>query len=932
MMKKLPRSARIYVTVVVALGGGLLAMIGALPSLQQLPVFICLVLAAVVASMFKLVLPTMKNRATMSVAFVVDFAALLLLGPHVAIAISAIGGLTQSTVRVVKRNPPYRILFNVGALVVTMQTAGFVYGVLGGSTWRLVWPHDTVPLVAATLSYFLVNSGTIAIAVALSTYQRIRRVWHHNFLWGAPSYFVGACVAAAIAEIVSHGWWAILPLVGIPMYVTYRAYSVYARRLEDEHRHREVIESLNEGMIVVRRTGEIALWNDAIERITGVPRERVIGKSLVEAVPALLATRLPESVQAAFDNERANSIEHFALECNGRRRILQIRMFPFVAGTTVFLNDITERAEAEEALKRSEERYALAAAGANDGMWDWDLTHAEIYFSPRWKTMVGLPPGDSSARPEDWFERVHPEDIAGIQAALRAHIAGQTGHLEHEHRVRHEDGTYRSMLCRGVAVRKDNGHVSRIAGSLTDITERAVVQEQLRHAALHDTLTGLPNRALFVELLSQELERSKRRVDRSFAVLFLDLDRFKVVNDSLGHSMGDELLKNVTRRLESCLRDGDVIARLGGDEFTILLNDLKDPSQANTVANRFQEVLRWPFALNGHEMFVSASIGIALSRPGYTRPEDMLRDADTAMYRAKALGKARHELFDSSMHALAVDRLSLENDLRWAMERGEFALHYQPIVSLPTQSWTGFEALLRWKRDGQYMPPAEFIPLAEETGMIEPIGRWVLEEACRQAATWRAQFPEGPSLGITVNVSARQFTLPTFLETVRHAVQAVNLCPCDLRLEITETTLMDNAEQAARVLRELRAVGIKVYLDDFGTGFSSLSYLHRFPVDTLKIDRSFVASLSGHKSQPAIVQSIVALANSLGTHVIAEGVETEEQMEELIRLGCSQAQGYLFSKPLAAAAAEEVLARRVVPPTFTPEPLNSLRPTSVLLH
>ena len=285
-----------------------------------------------------------------------------------------------------------------------------------------------------------------------------------------------------------------------------------------------------------------------------------------------------------------------------------------------------------------------------------------------------------------------------------------------------------------------------------------------------------------------------------------------------------------------------------------------------------------------------------------------MRDADTAMYRAKALGKSRHEVFDTAMHTGAVDRLSLENDLRRAIERGEFALHYQPIVALPSQRWTGFEALLRWQRGGRYLSPSEFIPLAEETGLIEPLGAWVLQEACRQIAAWRNQFPKGPALGITVNVSARQLTQPDFLETVERAARSANLRPGDLRLEITETTLMSNPEGAAVVLRNLRALGVKVYLDDFGTGFSSLSYLHRFPVDTLKIDQSFVASLSGTTNQPAIVESIVALARTLGTAVIAEGVETRGQMDELVRLGCGEAQGFFFSRPLSARAAEAFLA------------------------
>jgi diguanylate cyclase (GGDEF)-like protein/PAS domain S-box-containing protein len=910
-MKTLPRPARLYVIAMVAAGTILLGCFGELPSRDRWPIFGLLILASILSSTFKLRMPTTKDRSTMSVSFVIDFISLLLLGPHQTMLVAAVGAWCQSTLNVAYRNKGYRILFNVASLIVTVETAGELYCRIGGTVERLIWPWNAVPLTAAVIAHFLVNTGSVAIAVALSTGQPVLRVWRQNFLWGGPNYFIGAAASALIAELVGHHLWAMLPLGAVPVYLTYRAYSHYVGRLTDEDRHRQVIESLSEGMAVIQRDGRVALWNDALERIIGIPRERVLGKPLLEAVPVLAATALPQVINAALASGRSDIIEHFVFERDGGHRTLELRVFPFVEGVTVFWNDITARTEAEAALKHSEERYALAAAGSNDGLWDWDLVRGEIYFSPRWKTMLGLATSHAARRPEDWFGRVHPLDLGPMRAALSAHLAGQTPHFEHEQRIRHEDGTYRWILCRGVAVRAADGRVTRIAGSQTDVTERAAVQDQLRHAALHDPLTGLPNRALFTELLGQVLDRSKRHPEHRFGVLFLDMDRFKVVNDSLGHLMGDELLVAFSRRLESCLREGDAIARLGGDEFTILLNDLSDLNQAAAIAQRIQEALRWPFAINGHEMFITSSIGIAVNDTRYVRPEDIMRDADTAMYRAKALGKARYEMFDPSMHALAVDRLSLENDLRRAIERGEFTLHYQPIVSLPSQQWTGFEALLRWKRDGQYVPPSEFIPVAEETGIIEQLGAWVLDEACRQAAAWRAQFRNGPALGITVNVSGRQLTRPNFLENVRQAIQCANLCPGDLRLEITETMLMDNPEQAALVLRELRAAGVKVYLDDFGTGFSSLSYLHKFPVDTLKIDQSFVASLASPNHQPAIIESIVALAKTMGKQVIAEGVETSEQMDELIRLGCAQAQGFLFSKPLAGPAAEALLIESI---------------------
>jgi diguanylate cyclase (GGDEF)-like protein/PAS domain S-box-containing protein len=791
------------------------------------------------------------------------------------------------------------------------------------------------PLAAALSVYFIVNSASIALAVALTTGQPIVRVWRENFLWGGPGYFIGASVAAVLAERIDARMWAFIPLVAIPIYITYRAYAVYAGRLEDEHRHREVIESLSEGMAVITHDGKVTLWNDALERIMGCPREKALGRSLLEAIPVLAATLVPDVIAAVFATGEARTLEQFTLRQETGRRILQLRVIPFVGGVTVFWHDITDRAEAEEALRRSEDRYALAASGANDGLWDWDLVRKEVYFSPRWRAMVGLPSTAACGHPEDWFGRVHPDDLAALRLALEAHLTGTTAHFQHEHRVRHEDGTYRWMLCRGVAVRQPDGLATRIAGSQTDITDRATAQEQLRHAALHDTLTALPNRALFMELLEQVLARAKRNPDHRFAVLFLDIDRFKVINDSLGHLVGDELLAEVSRRLESCLREGDVLARLGGDEFTILLNDLGSQNEANMVADRIQGVLRAPFVLAGREMFATASIGVALSGSSYTRPEDIMRDADTAMYRAKALGRARHEVFDASLHAKVIDRLGFENDLRGAIERGEFVLHYQPIVSLASGRWTGFEALVRWERAGRCVAPSEFIPIAEETGMIEPLGTWVLQEACRQLAAWRKETPDGPVPVITVNVSTRQLTRANFVQVVKDALRTSTLMPGDLRLEITETVLMEDPERAEVVLRELRRLGVKIYLDDFGTGFSSLSYLHRFPIDTLKIDRSFVASLKEGSERPAIIESIVTLAKTLGTHVIAEGVETERQMNELARLGCTEAQGFFFSQPLPVNTAEDLLVRRrtrlvITPPRIpivgaaTPHPANPI--------
>ena len=575
---------------------------------------------------------------------------------------------------------------------------------------------------------------------------------------------------------------------------------------------------------------------------------------------------------------------------------------------------VGERRKAEEALRESEERYKLAALGSNDGLWDWNLKANQIFFSLRWKTMLGHEENEIATSPEEWFKRVHPDDLERVKAEITGHLSGHTPHFENEHRMLHRDGSYRWMLTRGVAVRDELG-AYRMAGSQSDITERKLAVEQLLHDAFHDALTNLSNRALFTDRLKGAAARAASRVRRGgaylFAVLFLDLDRFKVVNDSLGHIIGDQLLIEIARRLESTLRPGDTIARLGGDEFAVLIEDINDASDAEHVAERLQSGLRLPFNIAGHEVFTSVSIGIALSSTGYERGEDLLRDADTAMYRAKSLGKARHQVFDKSMHGLAVALLQLETDMRRAIEREEFLIHYQPIVELRTEKITGFEALVRWQHpDRGLLPPEELIPVAEETGLILPIGRWVLQEACRQMKRWQEEFIAARDLTVTVNISGKQFAQTGLTEQIAGALSDTGLKPENLKLEITESVIMDNAEFATSMLLQLRALDVRLMIDDFGTGYSSLSYLHRFPINTLKIDRSFVGRIGTDIEGWEIVRTIVTLANNLGMDIVAEGVETAEQKEQLIALGCQHGQGYYFSRPVDALAAGKMINRQ----------------------
>jgi diguanylate cyclase (GGDEF)-like protein len=448
-----------------------------------------------------------------------------------------------------------------------------------------------------------------------------------------------------------------------------------------------------------------------------------------------------------------------------------------------------------------------------------------------------------------------------------------------------------------------------MAGSQTDITARKKAEHQLQHDALHDSLTGLANRVLFVDRLACALADLQRQASPHFAVLFFDLDRFKNVNDSLGHGMGDKLLVGIARRLEHFLRPGDTVARLGGDEFAVLIHRVEDASGAIHVADRIQDVLSMNFSIDGHDVMVTASIGIAHSSTGYSSPEEILRDADIAMYRAKAEGKARYEIFDRDMHQSAVALLKLETELRRGVHRGDFLMNYQPIVSLTKGCIVGFEGLVRWQHPERgIVTPANFIAIAEETGLIVPLGWWVLRESCRQTRRWQEQFPNDPPLWISVNMSGKLFMKSTMVDELLGILEETGLEPRNLRIEVTENVVMDHAELAVRNLMELRALGIQLSIDDFGTGYSSLSYLQRFHYDELKIDRSFVSQLGSPGDSQAIVETILNLANSLGIGVVAEGIETAEQVDHLRKMNCPHGQGFWFSRPLTVPAAEELMA------------------------
>ncbi|MEQ8584687.1 MAG: EAL domain-containing protein [Thalassobaculaceae bacterium] len=676
------------------------------------------------------------------------------------------------------------------------------------------------------------------------------------------------------------------------------------------------IENISQGICAYDGQRRLVTWNSRFFELldlpttfasTGTPMDDIVRYLAAEGEygdgdPDDLTARAIERVCSAPDAKYERRTRH--------GRLVEVRITPLENGGSVIVyDDITAREDAQRALRQSEERYALAAAGSNDGLWDWDLATNTIYLSPRWKEMLGHTPDDVGDGAEEWFSRIHPEDVQRVTAQLDAHLSGAVSNFESEHRVRHRDGTYRWMLVRGLAVRDEAEHAYRIAGSMTDVTDRKRVEEQSIHDALHDNLTGLPNRTLFLERVRQALARHRRNPTATFGVVYLDLDRFKVVNESLGHIHGDDLIISAARRLEHNLKFGDTVARLGGDEFAMLLEDVADKSETLGVCDMLQKALASPFTLSGKEIFTTASMGAAHASEGYGRPEDILRDAELAMYKAKELGKAQAVAFDPNMRGNTVTPLDMETDLRRALERGEIALRYQPIISLATGRIQGFEALARWMHAQRgEVSPADFIPLAEETGMIVELGQFVLRQACEQTVSWRKRFAGTGPLEMSVNLSSRQFNQYDLVRMVTGSLEGTGMDPGGLKLEITESALMENAHLSAQMLQDLKSLNIQICVDDFGTGYSSLRYLHTFPIDTLKIDKSFVQDMGRNRHNLEIVRTISLLAQNLRLDVIAEGVETPEQLAQLRAIGCGFAQGYLFSPPVDVAGVERLLS------------------------
>lgn len=568
----------------------------------------------------------------------------------------------------------------------------------------------------------------------------------------------------------------------------------------------------------------------------------------------------------------------------------------------VFL-DMTLAAEAyiaakHSALQASEARFAHALRGANDGIWDWDLDSGALYVSDRWAGMLGYTPLQVGATASDWWALVHPDDVAGLQAAVDRHLNGSTATIMHEYRIRCSTGEYLRVLLRGVL--ETVAERRRLAGSQTDVSERFQVQAQLEYAARHDALTGLINRLELNQVLKDTEQRLKREGARCAALLFIDLDRFKLINDSLGHAAGDKVLVLVAKRLQDCLRPGDHLARFGGDEFIMLLDDLARPEDAEVVAARVLARLREPLQFGERCLIVSASIGVAPLRPGMAL-DDSLQAADMALYGAKEAGKARYQLYSDDMQVRVRQRLRLESSLLQALQHDQFELHYQPVLDMRTpqpSAPVAVEALLRWQYEGRSIAPVEFIPILEESGEIVPVGYWVLETACRQSVCWHANGQ--PELLCSVNLSGLQLLEADFVERVGDILRRTGMPARLLVLEITESLLIDHSGATLVALRELAALGIQIALDDFGTGYCSLGYLNRFPLHIIKLDRGFLHNAHASEQNMTICKAIIGLSAGLKLKVIAEGIERPEQVQLLLQEHCYFGQGYLFSRPLPA--------------------------------
>jgi diguanylate cyclase (GGDEF)-like protein/PAS domain S-box-containing protein len=684
----------------------------------------------------------------------------------------------------------------------------------------------------------------------------------------------------------------------------------------------QLLENVSDAVVVVdASSGRIVLWNAAATKIFGYSSSEARHHSWTVIVPERLKAQCEAGMARYRDTGHGPYIDsHVVLDLPAVRRdgeeiTIEIALSPISLSHNMenhgrlvlaIIRDVTERKEVEKVIKESEERFRSLVQNTSDIITILDADGTIDYISPAVERVTGYKPEEQIGT--DAFRPVHPDDREQALSIFAEVLKSPGLHPPLEFRMPHKDGSWR-YLEHVVNNLLEDPAVRGVVVTSWDVTERKALEEQLRHQAFHDPLSGLPNRALFMDRLEHAFVRANRRGDK-IAVLFTDLDNFKVINDSLGHEVGDQLLVAVAERIKHCLRPEDTAARLGGDEFTILIEAVDSMTDAVRVAERIAEILQPPFALDQHEVFSTTSIGIALSSPLQKQPADLLRHADLAMYRAKHKGKARYEVFEPGMGTDALERLRLENELRRALERGEFKVYYQPVVALEGGRIVGAEALVRWEHPIRgLLLPEEFLSVAEETGLIARIGEKVLREACHQVRAWQVRYPSEPPLMVSVNLSPKQLFRP---ELIAEVLAETEIYPGSLQLEITESTMMSNGVHSANhALRNLKDLSVELAVDDFGMGYSSLSYLKHFPVDFLKIDRSFIAGLGQDADSASkdaeIVSAMIDLTHALGLKAVAEGVETSEQLTRLRVMKCDRAQGNYFWEPLPSGALAVIL-------------------------
>lgn len=785
----------------------------------------------------------------------------------------------------------------------------------GGALWLAFHPSSenliresgrkigSVILMAAAIV------GMHYLAMAAVSFQKAERA---IALLSPASNYAQLGITVSIATLI------ILILTLVASFFSQRTSAQLARAealRQSEERFRSLVQNASDVIAIITADGTLNYLSPSFKRILGYEPEAWLGKKVLELVHPDDIDKAESVCLEAQDADAVTIKTEFRFQhIDGQIRDFEIIINnlltePSVAGIVATGRDITDRKLSEAALLESEKRYqnlydfapdAYSAIAADGTITSANQISADFLGYSK-EELIGQPvlmtvfEGDRQLF-QEWFTKIFTEKLV-------------TGEMEL--RKARKNGSILWVRERSQLLFDEHGTPTELHVICRDITERKQAESQLLHSAFHDALTSLPNRALFTDRLERAISLAKRQEDYLFAVLFLDLDRFKVINDSLGHTFGDQLLIAVANRLATCLRPTDTAARLGGDEFTILLEGIKDISDAIRVADRIQAELKLPLILGEQEIFTMASIGIAMSDKSYEKPEQLLRDADIAMYRAKTLGKARYEIFNTDMHTRAVARLQLENDLRRAIERHEFQVYYQPIVSLQSGTIMGFEALVRWEHPTRgLLSPEEFLVVVEETGLGVPVDQWVLWTACRQMREWQLAFPAQPPMDICVNFCSRHFAQPNIVAEINTVLQEIGLNAQSLKLEITENAIMENDQSVTDVLLQLKALGIKVVIDDFGTGYSSLGRLHSFPIDILKIDRSFIANAETGITNLDIVATIVLLGHSLGMEVTAEGIETAGQLARLRELNCEYGQGYFFAEALNTKAAEALIVAK----------------------